>query len=102
MLKIVDRITQHLANKKHTFIHFYSDILEISTSVPQGSVLVPPLFSIYVNDISKASQIFDFISYADDKTFSSQIHCFEDASASSNNKTIILYAWSNILLPRNA
>ena len=37
-----------------------------------------------MNDISKASKIFDFISYADDKTLSSQIHCFGDAKDNDN------------------
>ena len=36
------------------------------------------------NDISKASKIFDFISYADDTTLSSQIHCFGDAKDNDN------------------
>ena len=44
----------------------------------------PLLFLIYVNDISKASIIFDFISYADDTTLSSQIHCFGDAKDNDN------------------
>ena len=37
-----------------------------------------------MNDISKASEIFDFISYADDTTLSSQIHCFGDANDNDN------------------
>ena len=37
-----------------------------------------------MNDISKASKIFDFISYSDDTTLSSQIHCFGDAKDNDN------------------
>ena len=37
-----------------------------------------------MNDISKACEIFDLISYADDTTLSSQIHCFGDASDNDN------------------
>ena len=45
-----------------------SDMLNISTGVPQGLVLGPLLFIIYINDFAKASQKFNFIMYADDTT----------------------------------
>ena len=43
-----------------------SDVLQITTGVPQGSILGPVLFIIYINDFSQASKVFNFISYADD------------------------------------
>ena len=50
-----------------------SDLKTIKTGVPQGSVLGPLLFLIYLNDISNASELFNFISYADDSTLSGSL-----------------------------
>ena len=43
-------------------------MIEIKTGIPQGSILGPLFFSIYINDIVKTSTKFSYLMYADDTT----------------------------------
>ncbi len=52
------RIGKHISNK-----------LEVSYGVPQGSVLGPVLFLVYVNDLSQCISDCLVIQYADDTQF---------------------------------
>ena len=53
-----------------------SIIKQVLTGVPQGSIIGPLLFNIFINNIVKACDKFAFILYADDTTLNSTLDCF--------------------------
>ena len=54
----------------------FSSVTILNTGVPQGSILGPLLFIIYMNDIHEASQNFHAISYAADTSLFSSLGSF--------------------------
>ena len=61
-------IENYLSNRKQyvTINSTNSNMLNIVCGVPQGSILGPLLFLIYINDIQRSSNILNFIQFADD------------------------------------
>ena len=58
----------YLSNRKQyvEIDNIKSELKSVNIGVPQGSILGPLLFIIYVKDINKASKCFESILYADD------------------------------------
>jgi hypothetical protein len=90
-----DWIKSYLTNRQQyvTYDKHSSKLLEVTCGVPQGSILGPLLFILYINDIVNALPVGNVLSFADDTTLylsHTEIKSlFKDANSNMKN----LYKW---------
>ena len=70
-----------------------SDTRAVEIGVPQGSVLGPLLFLIYINDMWKASSKLTFVHFADDTTVYSDSDNLESLIAQMNDELKSIDSW---------
>ena len=74
----------------------YSSFNPIRRGVPQGSILGPLLFLIYINDITHASSKFKFIIYADDTNLLLAEQSINSLHSNLTSELKLIYNWIHI------
>ena len=88
----------YLSNRKqYVSVNGYSsELLEVKCGVPQGSVLGPLLFLIYINDLPNISKVLNFYLFADDTNIYYESESLHDLENTINKELNKLYLWLNV------
>ena len=85
----LDLIKSYLTGRKQYVIfgETKSNFTNTTTGIPQGSILGPLLFSIYINDLITVREKFNFLMYADDTTLYFNVEYFTENEFESECKS---------------
>jgi retron-type reverse transcriptase len=73
-------------NKIHSF-------MTLVTGVPQGSILVPILFNLFINDLTYFFENSDLINYADDNTISAFANTIRELIRTLESESEVAIQW---------
>ena len=88
-------VASYLNNRKQyvCFLNENSSYADVVCGVPQGSILGPLLFILYINDICNISNYFGFTLFADDTTIVSAHHNIDILFSQANIELTKLFNW---------
>jgi len=91
----LDWIKNYLSNRKQyvQFNDICSNLNTINCGIPQGSILGPLLFILYINDISNSSQLLKFILFADDTNIFYSCRDLNNLGTTLNNELDNVNRW---------
>ena len=85
-----------LLTNRYQFVslgHSVSEFQPVSCGVPQGSVLGPVLFLLFINDFSNCSEILDFHLFADDANLFYKHNNLKVLESNLNNELVNIHTW---------
>ena len=95
---ILDWFASYLGGRKQ-YVFFNgvsSEILDITCGVPQGSVLGPLLFLLYINDLPNISKNLEFFLFADDTNLYYESDDLAELEKTMNKELKQLTLWLNV------